>query len=158
MSSLDEYIEQLYEEDTAAKIQGLGMIAQLFRSAANLEELVSKSGLLQLLARTLREEAKKSMDLAINAISVFFSMSNFSKFHGLVMDNQVGAMTMDLITLEVQRTAVRTREHGISPAEIAQKVCCTGSCTCMICQPRHGIVSEDDLAALQAISFCGNTS
>jgi hypothetical protein len=123
MVCLDEYMEQLYDEDTAAKVQGLGMIAQLFRNASNFEVLLAKNGLLQLLARTLREEGKKSMDLSINIVSVFFSVSNFSQFHGLIMDNHVGAMTMDLIGLEVQRTAVRTREHNISPAEIAQKVC-----------------------------------
>ena len=122
MAHLDEYMEQLYEQDTAAKANGLGMIAQLFRSAAHFQPLLSKSGLVQLLARTLREEGRKSMDLAINCVSVFFSVSNFTQFHSVIMDNQVGAMTMDLIGLEVQRTALRTREHGISPAEIVQKV------------------------------------
>ena len=108
IAHLDDYMEQLYEQDTAAKVHGLGMIAQLFRSAANFEPLLAKAGLLQLLARTLREEGKKSMDLAINIVSVFFSVSNFSQFHSAIMDNQVGAMTMDLTLLEVQRTAVRT--------------------------------------------------
>jgi Kinesin-associated protein (KAP) len=119
---LSSYMEELYEDDRATKIRGVGMISQLFRDARNFEQLLSKAGLLQLLSRTLREEGKKSTDLAINIISVFFSMSNFVQFHGLIMDNQVGAMTMDLIDLEVQRTALRIHETGLSPADIAQKV------------------------------------
>ena len=122
MQHLDDYQDQLYDEDIKSKVVGLGNIAQLFRNASNFDALVAKPGLIQLLARTLREAGRKSMDLAINCVSIFFSLSNFKHFHGLIMDNAVGALTMDLIQLEVQRTAVRTQEHGISPAEIAQKV------------------------------------
>ena len=124
MADLETYMEQLYDDDIAVKVNALGMIAQLFRNAANFELLLAQPGLLQLLARTLRENGRKSMDLALNIVSVFFSVSNFSQFHSRVMNNQVGAMTMDLTLLEVQRTAVRTREHGMSPADIAQKVRC----------------------------------
>jgi Kinesin-associated protein (KAP) len=98
------------------------MIAQLFRSTANFPALLAKPGLLQLLARTLREEGKKSMDVAINAIAVFFSLSNFSNLHGYIMDNSVGAMTLELVALELQRTDLRTREQGMSPSDIASKV------------------------------------
>jgi hypothetical protein len=37
------------------------------------------------------------------------------------MDNQVGALTMDLIDLEIKRTEHRAAEEGISPAMVAQK-------------------------------------
>jgi hypothetical protein len=123
MEDLDTYMEQLYEEDIGTKVTALGMIAQLFRKATSLNVLLAKNGLVQLLARTLRESGKKSMDLAINVVSAFFSLSYFSCFHGVIMDNQVGAMTLDLVSLEIQRTALRIRETGISPADIAQKVC-----------------------------------
>jgi hypothetical protein len=36
---------------------------------------------LSALSRTLREDGKKSIDLTINIISVFFSFSHFSQFH-----------------------------------------------------------------------------
>eukprot|EP00892_Ulva_mutabilis_P011239 jgi/Ulvmu1/8488/UM044_0022.1 len=119
---LDKYMEELYEDDQTTKIHGLGMIAQLFRHTANFAVLLSKPGLMQLLARTLREEGKKSTDVAVNAVTVFFSLSNFSALHGIIMDNQVGAMTLDLVALEIQRTELRTQEHGLSPSEIAAKV------------------------------------
>lgn len=119
---LEEYMEQLYEEDLGQKVAGLGMIAQLFRKGPNLPVLLANNALLKLLARTFREAAKKSMDLAISVVSVFFTISNFSCFHELVVGNQVGAMTIDLVQLEVQRTVMRTQEAGISPRDVADKV------------------------------------
>lgn len=37
----------------------------------------------------LREDGKRSIDLCTNIISVYFSVSNFTQFHGLIMQNQV---------------------------------------------------------------------
>jgi hypothetical protein len=122
LDNLDEYMELLYEDNQASKVQGLGMIARLFRDPSNFDILLEKSGLLQLLSRTFREEGKKSTELAINAVAGFFSLSNFRQFHTLIMDSQVGAMSLDLIVLEIKRTEIRTREHGISPAQVAPKV------------------------------------
>ena len=42
------------------------------------------------------------------------------------MDNQIGALTMDLIDLEIKRTEHRAQEEGISPAMVAQKVSAQG--------------------------------
>ncbi|KXZ50592.1 hypothetical protein GPECTOR_16g767 [Gonium pectorale] len=121
MNKLDEYIEGLYEEEMPKKVRATGMIAQLFRNTENFETLLSHETLLQTLARVLREEGKRSIDLCTNIISVFFSVSNFTQFHGLIMQNQVGALTMDLIDLEIKRTEHRAAEEGISPAMVAQK-------------------------------------
>ena len=57
-----------------------------FRSA---QTLLSHETLLQTLARVLREDGKRSIDLCTNIISVFFSVSNFTQFHALIMQNQV---------------------------------------------------------------------
>jgi len=113
--------EDLYEEEMAKKVRATGMIAQLFRKTENFEELLQHDTLVQTLARMMREDMKKSIDLCINVVSVFFSISNFSQFHPLVMDNQIGALTMDLIDLEIKRTEHRAAEEGISPAMVAQK-------------------------------------
>jgi hypothetical protein len=74
-----------------AQVRATGMIAQLFRKTENFEALLQHDTLVQMLSRIMREEMKKSIDLCINVVSVFFSISNFSQFHGLIMDNQVGA-------------------------------------------------------------------
>lgn len=81
MKDLDRYIEDLYEEDMAKKVRATGMICQLFRKTEYFEQLLQHDTLLQTLGRLMREEMKKSIDLCINIISVFFSISNFSQFH-----------------------------------------------------------------------------
>ncbi|GIL78094.1 hypothetical protein Vretimale_7500 [Volvox reticuliferus] len=121
VNKLDSYIEGLYEEDMNLKVRATGMIAQLFRNTENFETLLSHETLLQTLARVLREDGKRSIDLCTNIVSVFFSVSNFTQFHGLIMQNQVGALTMDLVDLEIKRTEHRAAEEGISPAMVAQK-------------------------------------
>lgn len=121
VKQLDTYIEELYEEDMSHKVHATGMIAQLFRQTENFESLLSHETLLQTLARLMREEMKKSIDLCVNIVSVFFSISNFSQFHQIIMDNQVGALTMDLIDLEIKRTEHRAAEEGINPSMVAQK-------------------------------------
>ncbi|EFJ41855.1 hypothetical protein VOLCADRAFT_77409 [Volvox carteri f. nagariensis] len=121
MNKLHTYIEGLYEEDMNLKVRATGMIAQLFRNTENFETLLTHETLLQTLARVLREDGKRSIDLCTNIVSVFFSVSNFTQFHGVIMQNQVGALTMDLIDLEIKRTEHRAAEEGISPAMVAQK-------------------------------------
>ncbi|GAX77716.1 hypothetical protein CEUSTIGMA_g5159.t1 [Chlamydomonas eustigma] len=121
LEHLDEYMEDLYEEDMSKKVRATGMISQLFRKTENFETLLSHETLLQTLSRLMREEMKRSIDLCINIVSVYFSISNFSQFHPVIMDNQIGALTMDLIDLEIKRTEHRAAEEGISPAMVAQK-------------------------------------
>eukprot|EP00201_Polytomella_parva_P001957 CAMPEP_0175087588 /NCGR_PEP_ID=MMETSP0052_2-20121109/29914_1 /TAXON_ID=51329 ORGANISM="Polytomella parva, Strain SAG 63-3" /NCGR_SAMPLE_ID=MMETSP0052_2 /ASSEMBLY_ACC=CAM_ASM_000194 /LENGTH=860 /DNA_ID=CAMNT_0016359951 /DNA_START=75 /DNA_END=2653 /DNA_ORIENTATION=- len=121
LDNLDEYVEGLYEEEMPKKVRATGMISQLFRNTENFETLLRHETLLGTLARMLREDGKRSIDLCTNIISVFFSISNFTQFHGLIMANQIGALTMDLVDLEIKRTEHRVMEEGISPAMVAQK-------------------------------------
>lgn len=43
------------------------------------------------------------------------------QFHTLIIENQIGALTMDIIELEIKRTDHRTKEEGLTPSELAQK-------------------------------------
>ncbi|KAJ9510745.1 hypothetical protein QJQ45_027637 [Haematococcus lacustris] len=156
VKQLDTYIEELYEEDMSHKVHATGMIAQLFRQTENFESLLSHETLLQTLARLMREEMKKSIDLCVNIVSVFFSISNFSQFHQIIMDNQasccmaaavttptVGALTMDLIDLEIKRTEHRAAEEGISPSMVAQKALDAAQGTVQL-NDRHGTTAHSN--------------
>lgn len=70
------------------------------------QTLLSHETLLQTLARMLREDGKRSIDLCTNIISVYFSISNFSQFHGLIMQNQARARACMLL-----RHAACTRQR-----------------------------------------------
>ena len=52
------------------------------------------------------------MDLCLAIESVFFALSNFSQAHQLLLDNQVGAVTLELIDLELQRADHREEVGG----------------------------------------------
>mmetsp|Transcript_18523 Transcript_18523/g.35810 ORF Transcript_18523/g.35810 Transcript_18523/m.35810 type:complete len:776 (-) Transcript_18523:393-2720(-) len=112
LEDLPDYLEKLYEE-MEDKIRATGQIAALARRTENLEVLLTSDNLLSALARVLREDGRKSIDLAINIISVFFSFSHFSQFHQVISEHQVGDMTMRLIDLELKRADERSKgEEG----------------------------------------------
>lgn len=89
------------------QVRATGLIARLFRDTAHLEPLLSSGALLQTLARVLREDGKKSLDLAINVVAAFFSVSNFTQLHPLISQHQVGLLCIELIELEIKRTELR---------------------------------------------------
>ncbi|XP_037837190.1 kinesin-associated protein 3a isoform X2 [Kryptolebias marmoratus] len=102
IGSIDEYVELLYEE-IQDKIRGATLILQLAQNPDNLEELIHNEAALGALARVLREDWKKSVDLATTIIYVFFCFSSFSQFHGLVTHFKIGALSMNIIEHELKR-------------------------------------------------------
>lgn len=108
----------------ATKVNGLALISSLFRQTDLFPALTRKDGLLKLLARTLGEDGRKSIDVAINTIAVFFSLSNFRDLHYIFEDHAIVPMVVQLVELEVKRTDIRTKEHGMAPSEIASMVRC----------------------------------
>ena len=120
MDDLDDYLEKLYENEMAEKVKGTAMLLQLARHAGNLEALVQNESLMGALSRVLKEDYKKSMDLVINIMYIFFSFSNFSQMHPFLLNYQVGNWTMKVIDLEVKRHALRMQEMD-KLAAIAQK-------------------------------------
>lgn len=45
----------------------------------------------------------------------------FVQFHNIIIDNQIGALTMDIVELEIKRTELRSKEDGLTPSELAQR-------------------------------------
>ena len=112
LADLDSYMELLYE-DIPSRVKGTGMILQLARIPDNLQELarngvldpcgrtpvvgvlplhhvfISADALLLALARVFRDDWKKSFDLAINIVYIFFCFSTFTQFHSLVTEHKV---------------------------------------------------------------------
>ncbi|KAG2373968.1 hypothetical protein C9374_011633 [Naegleria lovaniensis] len=104
IDQLDSYLEMFYEHgDLTPKVKASYYIMMLSKNPVNLQYLVSHEQLLNLLARTLREEGKKSMDLMINILYVFYSFSHFSQFHEIITKFKVGLVVMDAIAYEEKR-------------------------------------------------------
>lgn len=55
------------------------------------------------LARVLREDWKKSTELATNIIYTFFCFSHYSQFHAVISHFKVGALCMATIEHELKR-------------------------------------------------------
>eukprot|EP00297_Palpitomonas_bilix_P002593 CAMPEP_0113875954 /NCGR_PEP_ID=MMETSP0780_2-20120614/5217_1 /TAXON_ID=652834 /ORGANISM="Palpitomonas bilix" /LENGTH=782 /DNA_ID=CAMNT_0000861977 /DNA_START=147 /DNA_END=2495 /DNA_ORIENTATION=+ /assembly_acc=CAM_ASM_000599 len=106
---LDEYVENLYES-MDDKITGTAMILQLSLKAENLEQMSRNETLFLALSRTLREDSKKSMDLVINIMYIFFCFSSYSEFHPVLFQYKIGDMTMKVIDLEVKRHELRKQD------------------------------------------------
>ncbi len=97
--------ENLYEDDVKDKARAANCIATLFRQAQHLEPLLSHATL----ARVLRDDGKRSVDLCVGIQSVWLVLSNFSQFHQLLVENQVGVLTIDILDLEIKRTEHRVK-------------------------------------------------
>ena len=124
LEDVDDYLERLYDEDMAVKVDATLHVAALARRAENLDALADHPTLPQTLARVLREDGRRSVDLATNIVSVFFALSNFSQYHPLISQNQLGDMTMRVIDLEIKRTEDRrlsVREMDEPPDEFAAR-------------------------------------
>ncbi|KAL3149688.1 Adenylyl-sulfate kinase (APS kinase) [Trebouxia sp. C0009 RCD-2024] len=113
--------ENLYEEDVKDKARAANCIATLFRQAQHLEPLLSHATLLPTLARVLRDDGKRSVDLCMGIQSVWLVLSNFSQFHQLLVENQVGVLTIDILDLEIKRTEHRVKEEGVTLRAAAAK-------------------------------------
>ena len=106
INDLDEYLEDLYDDNVATKARVAGQISKLAKRTEFLEELLSHTTLLGALTRVLREDGKRSMDLTIAVISVFFAFS--------------GRLTQ--VSLHKIRSSLHKGAHGIvNPARRGKK-------------------------------------
>ena len=103
---IDTFLELLYDDDPATRA-GVAGVARFAAEAKNLETLAAHETLPQTLARVLREDGRRSADIATNVLVVFFALSNASAFHGLILGNQVGDATLRVVDLELRRAAER---------------------------------------------------
>eukprot|EP00292_Cryptomonas_paramecium_P004280 CAMPEP_0113720002 /NCGR_PEP_ID=MMETSP0038_2-20120614/36189_1 /TAXON_ID=2898 /ORGANISM="Cryptomonas paramecium" /LENGTH=669 /DNA_ID=CAMNT_0000648559 /DNA_START=27 /DNA_END=2033 /DNA_ORIENTATION=+ /assembly_acc=CAM_ASM_000170 len=126
LDKLETYLEMLYEEAMEDKIKGTFMILQLVRDPDNLEILAANEQFLGALTRIFREEARKSMDLVINIVYIFFAFSNFSSFHEVITTYKVGDMVLKVVELEIKRDQIRKEEmekkkKELSPEELEKE-------------------------------------
>lgn len=102
MADLESYLESLYD-DLQAKIKGTALILQLARTPDNLFELAGNESFFLALARVLRDDWKKSIDLTTNIVYIFFCFSTFSVFHGILSKQKIGSMCMTILEHELKR-------------------------------------------------------
>lgn len=102
INDVDEYLDMLYE-DLPDKVKGSALLLQLARNPDNLEELFQNETVVSALVRLLREDWKRSTDLATNIIYIFFCFSSFSQFHGVILHFKIGALCMTIVEHELKK-------------------------------------------------------
>jgi len=122
LEDLDQYVEELYEEKLEMRVRATAMISHLFRTPEHLPELLDHPALVGALARVLRDDWMKSIDLEIYIVSSFFAVSLWNNLHDRLVEHLVGKITIDVIDLELKRAADREHDDGVAPSAVAQKV------------------------------------
>jgi hypothetical protein len=97
INDLDDYAEMLYEDDLKTKMRGSALILQLARNPDNLEELFQNETILNCLSRVLKEDSRKSIEVATHIIYTFFCFSSFSQFHPLLAYYKIGNLTVQVL-------------------------------------------------------------
>jgi len=107
---VEDYADQLYEDRMELKVLGAKCILRVCTEPPNLEIIGDHETLLGVLSRELREQSKKSFELAVAIVCTFLCFSHFSQFHVRLMQHQAGDCTLRVVEYESQRAQVRKED------------------------------------------------
>lgn len=102
IANVDDYIEMLYE-DVQEKTKGTAFLLQLSKNPGNIQQLIENETLVGALARVLRDDWKKSFELATNIVTIFFNFSSYTEFQSVVAHYKMGALCIQLVEHELKR-------------------------------------------------------
>lgn len=105
VEKLDSYIECLYD-DLPLKIEATTHIFKLCEDANNLAAIAGHDVLISALARTLREEGTKSVQLATNIGFIFFAISHYAMYGQPLLQHRVPEALIKMIDQEDKRYRV----------------------------------------------------
>ena len=88
LDDIDTYIEQLYD-DIPAKVQASGCLLALISNPQHLGYFVdgAHGQVLEIVSRVLSEDRKKSNELVLNIMELFYVLSCYTQLHPLVLTN-----------------------------------------------------------------------
>jgi len=106
---VDEYCDLLYEDNAELKKRAARSILRLCLDPQNLELLGGHESLMGVLSRELRENYKRSHEVASGICCVLLCFSVFNVFHaGALMQHQCGDVIMRILEYESKRYQVRS--------------------------------------------------
>jgi hypothetical protein len=111
IAELDNYIELLYSDDVETKLKGCISILYLCFSPEYMEEMIEHESCLPAVSRILRDDYKKSLDLSLYLLNVFYAYSHFTDFHPYLSQNQIGDTCIKIIEYEIKRYKTRISEY-----------------------------------------------
>lgn len=105
LNSVDYYAELFYE-DNGKKLKGASAIYQLALNHDNLLALSNNEPLHLVLARLLREDGRKNLDLGTILIGIFANFSIYRQFHPIITKYKVGALCLEAVQGELEREEI----------------------------------------------------
>eukprot|EP00747_Dinoflagellata_sp_TGD_P071738 gnl/TRDRNA2_/TRDRNA2_157177_c0_seq3.p1 gnl/TRDRNA2_/TRDRNA2_157177_c0~~gnl/TRDRNA2_/TRDRNA2_157177_c0_seq3.p1 ORF type:complete len:802 (-),score=160.90 gnl/TRDRNA2_/TRDRNA2_157177_c0_seq3:68-2473(-) len=119
--NIDDYVDELYEDKMELKARGCKCLLALCTQVRHLDSLSQHSTLLGVLSRELRENAKRSHELAVAITGIFLCMSNFPQFHSALARNQCSEVTMRIVEYESRRRSVLQKELDVTRQQLVAK-------------------------------------
>ena len=114
ISKLSVYFNLLYE-GIEQKVLASGLILELARQPDNLLTLSKNETLIGALARVLRDDWMKSLELASNIIYVYFCFSSFDCFHSIISNYKVGSLCIQVYIPNFYFSASRCATYHLVP-------------------------------------------
>mmetsp|Transcript_96788 Transcript_96788/g.172174 ORF Transcript_96788/g.172174 Transcript_96788/m.172174 type:complete len:815 (+) Transcript_96788:124-2568(+) len=121
VSEIDEYVEELYEDHMEVKALGAQRLLRVCTEVKVLERVAEHSTLLGVLSRELRENAKRSYELAVAITGVFLCLARFSCFHASLARCQCGEVTMRVLEYESRRRTVLQKDLQLSQGQMVAR-------------------------------------
>lgn len=106
ISSLDDYVEELYEDRMEAKALGAQHVLRLCYEVRPLIEISEHPTILGVLSRELRENAKRSNELSVAIIGIFLCFARFRRFHDVLSRHDCDDVIMRVVEYEGRRRLV----------------------------------------------------
>eukprot|EP00928_Gymnodinium_smaydae_P013257 TRINITY_DN14854_c0_g1_i1.p1 TRINITY_DN14854_c0_g1~~TRINITY_DN14854_c0_g1_i1.p1 ORF type:complete len:809 (+),score=207.73 TRINITY_DN14854_c0_g1_i1:219-2645(+) len=107
---IDDYAEELYEERMEMKARGAQRLLRLCAEVLPLGEISGHSTLLGVLSRELRENGKRSHELAVAITGIFLCLAHFFQFHEVLHRHRCGDAALRVVEFEGRRSEVLQKE------------------------------------------------
>ncbi|KAL4003278.1 Kinesin-associated protein (KAP) family protein [Acanthocheilonema viteae] len=102
MSYIEDYIEMLYDE-ISEKTKATALFLELSQNHRNLQQLIENEVLMSALVRVLRDDWKKSFELATNIITTLYNFSTYTNFHQFLAHHKIGSLSMQIVDYGLKR-------------------------------------------------------
>jgi len=119
--NIDDYAEAMYEEKMEAKAAGAQKILRLCTDVQFLEPVSGHDTLMGVLSRELRENGKRSHELAVAITGIFACLAHFQQFHRCLTSNQCGEATMRVLEYESKRRTMLRKELKLHQGEMVAR-------------------------------------
>jgi hypothetical protein len=120
-ANMDDYADELYEEEMEAKSQGARRLLRLCTDARLLDRISEHPTLLGVLSRELRENSKRSHELTVAITGIFLCLAHFSQFHGILLKHQCNDVIMRVVEYESRRRAALAKELELSRGKLVAR-------------------------------------